>query len=549
MKRALIIALLLLALFAASLHWRHQPIRTERGLNVANLIGNVFTWIDAVVVTALFLRRRTAALGFLLNGILVIYGSVLMLRFNALMPPGTRPSGLYGWLVASTAPDLAVAWADFLVGAALWMVYVREGQTLLARGVARRSLPRIRGEHLVIVGSGVAGVSAAEAARQRGPNLAITLLGDERELPYRRLRLTPYMAGQETRESLLLRPRQWYRDQRINVVIDAYVTRIQPETHTLLVRGATEPMRYDRLILATGAYPRRLAVPGFDRRNVWVVRQIADADGILRSLRERDACVVVGGGLLGLETAKALALAGGLVQVVERAPRILPRQLDERGSARLADALRKEGLGLHTGTSVAAVEGEDRAARVVLTNGVELFADLVVVAAGIESQTRLAAAAGCHVQRGIVVDDRLATTVPDVYAAGDCAEHRATVYGMWPAAMEQGRVAGLQAAGGDGRFTGVVPFNLLKVVETPVYSVGLISAQQATDRELVLDRPDSYTKLTVRDGRLVGAVLVGDTKRSEVLTAAIVDRFDVARAATSGDAQAVLDALLVVPPP
>jgi len=544
MKRILITGLLLMALFSAALHWRiHNPADPVTGeIRFGYLMANALMWIDVVVVTGLFLRRRTAALAFLLNGIIVIYGSIMMFHWSiAGAPP---PSGLYGWLVNSTVPDIAAAWADFMLGAALWAVYVREGQALGARGVARRTLPRIRGDHLVIVGGGVAGVTAAEAARRTNPNLAVTIVGEEPELPYRRLRLTPYMAGQETRESLLLRPRQWYRDNRINLVTGTRVVAVDADGHHLTVRGAGGWMRYDRLILATGAYPRRLAVEGFGRRNVVSVRRLADVALIVAAIGEQDACVVIGGGLLGVEAAKALHLAGGQVQVVEAQGRVLPRQLDARGAERLAEALQGEGLALHLGRKVEAIEGGELATAIRLDNGVELFADLVVVAAGIRSNTDLAALAGCAVERGVMVDGHLATTVEDIYAAGDAAQHGGIVYGIWPAAMEQGRVAGINAAGGVETYTGTVPFNPLKVVETPVYSVGVIGAETPTDRELALDTDRCYKKLTVRDGVIIGAVLVGDDSEGEALATAIVERLDVSHEAASGDAAAVLEAVV-----
>jgi len=540
MKRILIAGLLLMALFAAALHWRiHNPF-TADGIRVGFLIANVLMWIDVVVVTALFLNRRTAALAFLLNGILVIYGSVMMFHYSA----AQHPAGLSGWLIGSLVPDIVAAWADFCLGAALWVVYVREGQALGARGVARKAVPNIRGEHLVVVGGGVAGVSAVEAARSENPAIAITLIGDEPELPYRRLRLTPYLAGQESRESLLLRPRQWYRDRRINLLTDTRVTRIDPTARTLTLRGDQPAVRYDQLVLATGSFPRRLPMAGLDKPNVFYVRRLADAEALRSAARSHDECVVIGGGLLGLETAKALALAGANVQVIEAADRVLPRQLDERGSERLADALRREGLALHLGRSVKQVHGEDRVSLVRLDNGVSLFANVVVVAVGIQPVTDLARGATCEVDRGIVVDDALSTTVDGIFAAGDAARHGGVVYGIWPAAMEQGRIAGINAAGGDEVFEGIVPFNPLKVVDAPVYSIGVTGAEVPTDRELVLDTAECYKKLTVRGDRLIGAVLVGDTAESEALAGAVVEGLDVSHESAGGDAAAVLAAIV-----
>jgi nitrite reductase (NADH) large subunit len=540
MKRVLIAGLLLMALFAAGLHWRiHNPVDRVTGrIRAPFLVANAVQWIDVVVVTILFLRRRTAPLAFLLNGIIAIYGSVMMFHYTAIM---MHPAGLKNWLINSLVPDIAALWADFMLGAALWLVYVREGQALAARGVSRRTLPRIRGEHLVVVGGGVAGVTAAEAARRTHPTLAITLVGEEPELPYRRLRLTPYMAGQESRESLLLRPRQWYRDNRINLVTGTRVVGVAPDRHEVTVRGPGGSMRYDRLILATGATPRRLPLEGVGRRNVSAVRRLADADALKAAVQEGDACVVIGGGLLGLETAKALALAGGRVQVVERAPYLLSRQLDARGAERLGHALQREGLSLHLGATIEALEGGEMATSLRLGSGVELFADLVVVAVGVQPDTLLAGLAGCQVERAVVVDDHMATTVEDIYAAGDATQHKGIAYGIWPAALEQGRVAGINAAGGGESYAGTVPFNPLKVVDIRVYSVGVISAETSADREVVLETEGFYKKLVVRDGVLVGAVLVGDDRDSEALAAAIVERLDVAREAATG-AAAILEA-------
>ena len=245
-----------------------------------------------------------------------------------------------------------------------------------------------------------------------------------------------------------------------------------------------------------------------------------------------------------LEAAKALRLAGAQVQVVEASEYVLSRQLDPPASRRLADALTREGLSFHLGRSVEAFLGGDTATGIRLDNGVELFADLVLLAVGVEPDTHLARLAGCEVERGVLVDDHLATSVDDIYAAGDVAQHAGKVYGIWPAALEQGRAAGRNAAGAVESYAGTVSFNPLKVVDTPAFSVGVIAAETSADRELLLETDRFYKKLVLRDGVLVGAVMVGDTTESGALTTAVAERLDVSHAAAAGDPAAVLAAVV-----
>ena len=379
--------------------------------------------------------------------------------------------------------------------------------------------PRSSGEGMtgmiVIVGGGIAGLSAAEAARKAAPEAAIALICKEEDLPYYRLNLTRYLAGEVTADELPVHQASWYAAQRITVLGGVEVTAIDRTARTISSKGQPT-LYYDKLVLAAGAHPLVPPIPGATRENVVTLRTRRDADFILRLSHEGARCVVVGGGVLGLETAAALARRKVRVTLVEGFDWLLPRQLNRVAAGRIADQALALGITLVLAARVKELAGDDCVRGVVLESGEVLPADLVVITAGVRSNSYLARLAGLEVNDGVVVDQHLATSDPDIFAAGDLAEHQGTVYGTWGPSRFQGVIAGMNAAGEAVVFAGIPRANSIKVLGAELFSIGMVHPDDASYR-IFSDDADHYHQFIFRDATLVGAVLVGDTSLAPAL--------------------------------
>ncbi|MBT9293242.1 NAD(P)/FAD-dependent oxidoreductase [Prosthecodimorpha staleyi] len=366
-------------------------------------------------------------------------------------------------------------------------------------------------DRIVIIGNGMAGLRLIEELEAIAPGRhELTVIGAEPVPAYNRVLLSSVLAGETTREEIALRPAAWYRERGCDLRLGDPAIAFDPAARTVtLASGTTVP--YDRLVLATGSRPIRLPLAGADLPGVVTFRDFADLDAIEAAAASGEGAVVIGGGLLGIEAAVGLAGRGVPVTLVHLMDRLMERQLDARGAALLARALAARGIRLRLGAQSAAIEGESRVTGLRLADGEILPAGLLCMAVGIRPETGLAAAAGLAIGRGILVDDRMQTSVPGHFAIGECAEHRGTVYGLVEPAYAQARAAAAALAGRDLAYQGSVPATNLKVSGLPVFSAGDFLGAPGTEAIVFEDRPlGHYRKLVIRDGRLVGAVLVGD---------------------------------------
>jgi NAD(P)H-nitrite reductase large subunit/ferredoxin len=366
-------------------------------------------------------------------------------------------------------------------------------------------------ERVVIIGNGIGGITTADHLRRRHPDVQIDVLAAEPHTLYNRMGISRLIYGRSAMIGLHLLPDAWYDEHRITCWLNTRAALIDREARE--VRLATgERLPYDRLVLATGSHARRPPVPGFGLGG-FVLRSSADAVGIRSYCQESGAraAVVAGGGLLGIEAAYALHKLGLQVTILERGPWLLRRQLDERGGELLRTYLHNLGLGVELETTVAECRGEGRLREVVLHDGRVLDAGVLLIAAGVQASTELAAAADLQINRGVLVDDHLRTSDPDIYAVGDVAECGSEHLGLWPSAVEQAEVAAENVAGGDKVYTGHTPVTMLKVVGVELSSAGLIDPPEG-GRELVDADEESlrYKKIVVdAEDRVCGAILLG----------------------------------------
>lgn len=367
-------------------------------------------------------------------------------------------------------------------------------------------------EPLVIVGNGMAAMRLVEELAQRAlGRYAIAVIGEEPRLAYNRVLLSSVLAREIAAADIELKSAQWWRDRGVTLLYGQGATSIDPDIRRVrLAGGATIP--YSKLVLATGSRPIRLSVPGMDLPGVMTFRDLGDVAAIEAAGAKKAKVVVIGGGLLGLEAAYGLAKAGANVTVVHLMDRLMERQLDARAAAMLKSAVEARGIKVRLNAETLAILGEERAEKVALKDGTELDADLVVVAAGIRASTDLARSAGLDVVRGVVVNDQLQTSRPDIYAIGECAEHRGICYGLVEPAYEQARVLATGLAGGTAAYAGSVLATNLKVSGVNVFSAGDFMGGAGTEQIALSDAGlGTYKKLVITDNKLVGAVLFGDT--------------------------------------
>jgi nitrite reductase (NADH) large subunit len=367
-------------------------------------------------------------------------------------------------------------------------------------------------EPLVIIGNGMAAARLVEELSKRAlGRYSIAVIGDEPHLAYNRVLLSSVLAKEVSHGDVELKPKRWWRDRGVTLLygtravgIDADIRRVR------LANGTSLP--FSHLVLATGSKPIRLNVPGMELPGVMTFRDLGDVAAIEAVAGPQTKAVVIGGGLLGLEAAYGLAKAGAQVSVIHLMDRLMERQLDPRASEMLKAVVQNKGIPVHLNAETARIQGNRHAESVVLKDGREIAANLVVVAAGIRPNVDLATSADLETGRGIVVDDRMQTSKAGIYAIGECAEHRGIAYGLVEPAYEQARELARGLSGETGHYPGSVLATNLKVSGVSVFSAGDFFGAAGTE-QIVLSDPGlaTYKKLVIANGKLVGAVLFGDT--------------------------------------
>jgi len=376
-------------------------------------------------------------------------------------------------------------------------------------------------EKLVVIGNGMAGCRAVEEVLARAPGrFHITIIGAEPRVNYNRIMLSPVLAGEKAFDDIIINGPQWYADNAIALISGDPAERIDREAHTVVTRGGLV-LPYDRLVIATGSDPFIIPVPGHDLAGVVTFRDLDDVDRMIAAAEAGEtegsnSAVVIGGGLLGLEAAHGLALRGMQVTVVHLMPTLMERQLDEAAGWLLRQELERRGHTILTSANTKAILGAaGRVAGIMLEDGTRIRADLVVMAAGIKPSVALAKAAGLACERGIVVDDNMVTSDHAILAVGECVQHRGACYGLVAPIWEMCRALADHLTGsGDGGagYEGSVTSTKLKVSGIDVFSAGDFSGGEGCEDIVMRDAAHGiYKRLVIRDNRLIGAVLYGDT--------------------------------------
>ncbi|MBP7339066.1 MAG: nitrite reductase large subunit NirB [Niveispirillum sp.] len=359
----------------------------------------------------------------------------------------------------------------------------------------------------------MAGIRAVEELLERAPDLCdITVFGAEPRVNYNRIMLSPLLSGEKTFDQIVINDLDWYLQNRIKLFAGDPVEQIDRDDQVVVTRsGLSVP--YDRLLIATGSMPIVIPIPGARLPGVVTFRDVDDVDRMLAASARGGHAVVIGGGLLGLEAAVGLKARGMNVTVLHLAGHLMERQLDSSAGHLLAQELERRGLTVLTSADTAAILGDTHVTGVALKDGTELKADLVVMAVGIRPDTRLAAAAGLEIGRGILVDDHMVTNDPAICAVGECVQHRGACYGLVQPLFEMAKVLADHLAGKQGAgYTGSVTSTKLKVTGVDVFSAGDFSGGPGTEDIVFRDAGRGvYKRIVLQDGRIKGAVMYGDT--------------------------------------
>lgn len=384
-------------------------------------------------------------------------------------------------------------------------------------------------EKLVLIGNGMAGVNAIEHLLKLAPDkYSITIFGKEPHPNYNRILLSYVLAGDSKVSDIVTHPFEWYESNGITLHTGETVISIDASQKTVTSDKGTV-VQYDKLILATGSNPFMLPLPGANKEGVMAYRTIQDCEIMIQSARTYKKAVVIGGGLLGLEAARGFLHLGMEVDVVHIVDTIMERQLDRTASKLLQEALEAQGMNFLLGKQSEEIIGDERVSGLKFKDGTVAEADLIVMAVGIRPNVELAKQAGIEVNPGIVVNDYLETSAADIYAVGECAMHRGTVYGLVAPLFEQGAVLAKHLAGiATNPYEGSVVYTKLKVSGVDVFSGGQFMEAEGTKTIRVQDDfTGIYKKVVIQDNKVIGAVLFGDTSDGTRLMSMIRNGTDI----------------------
>ncbi|VAW83271.1 Nitrite reductase [NAD(P)H] large subunit [hydrothermal vent metagenome] len=368
-------------------------------------------------------------------------------------------------------------------------------------------------EKLVLVGNGMAGVRTLEELLKLAPDAYdITVFGSEPYGNYNRILLSPVLAREKNIDDIMLNDLSWYKENNIILHAGKEITKIDRVNRKVMAADGTTAS-YDRLLLATGSNPFIIPVPGHDLNGVITFRDIHDVEAMLDASSKYKNAVVIGGGLLGLEAAYGLRTQGMDVTVVHLLDSLMERQLDKPAAALLKEQLQEKGLNFKMEAQTEAIVGGERVTGVRFKGGEEITAELVVMAVGIRPNIKLAQASGIHCERGVVINDTMQTFDPRIYAVGECVQHRQATYGLVAPLFDMGKVCANHLANlGYARYQGSATSTKLKVTGIELFSVGNFNGDDSTEEIIVQDKSRGvYKKVVIKDDKIEGAVLYGDT--------------------------------------
>jgi nitrite reductase (NADH) large subunit len=383
----------------------------------------------------------------------------------------------------------------------------------------------------IIIGNGVAGTEAAKAIRQRDPSAEIKIFTQDHYPFYSRPRLPELLAREVGVEEIFVHNCEWYHKNKIQLYLNCTVKNIDTKNQKITLVDKSN-FTYNKLLLALGSSSVLPPIEGINTiEGVFTLRSVEDVLTITKRAALSKTVTLIGGGLLGLESGNGLGKLGLSVTVVEFFDRLLPRQLDGEGSVILQKQMEDIGLKFFLGAQSKSIKNSGSTKILELQDGRVIESNFILVSAGIKPNIILAQETGISVNKGILANDRMETNITQIYAAGDVAEHKGRIYGIWPAAQRQGVIAGSNMAGGNEMYMGTVPSTSLKVAGIHLTSMGDILTEDKTVEQVKVKNSskNTYKKLFIKDGKLVGAIFLGDTKNAYEMGQLMEKKVDVSK--------------------
>lgn len=360
-------------------------------------------------------------------------------------------------------------------------------------------------KNFVIIGSGVAAVNAAKTIREYDKGSNIFIFGEEPLLPYKRIKLSKDLYSDLHSEKVLIKKKKWYQDNHISVFINTKVVKINTDEQ-FIVTSNEAVFSYHKLLICTGANNRRLEINGINKKNIFTIRDMKEADELKGHLEDKESVVTIGGGVQGLETAWSILKAGKKVSIVEVAPLLMRRQLDTKSSLLLKRKIEKEGVKVYLNTSIDSILGKESVTGIKMNDNSQINCDSIVYSIGVTPNTKLVHDTAIKLNRGIVVDEKMRTNIDSVYAAGDVAEVNNEIEGLWGTALEQGRVAGSNMVSKTAIYKKEIPTTIFNAFNVSLFSIGVVNEEQCDTTIVEEDGKEKYTRLFIKDNKIVGVI-------------------------------------------
>lgn len=375
--------------------------------------------------------------------------------------------------------------------------------------------------NIVIVGGGIAAVSAVKAIREFDKDANISMICEEPFYPYIRIKLSKGMFDSLEEEKILVQKKGWYEENNVNINVGKKAVKIKTETNEVILSDGSS-VKYDKLLLATGAENNKPPIDGIDKKGVFTLRTLKNALEIRKNVEENIKILNIGGGVQNLELAWILHKNGKEVSVAEFQQRLMPNQLDVRASEILQKAAEASGVKIYLNTAVDKILGEDKVTSVLTKDKNEIECQVVLYATGIKPNINLLKDTALKTNRGVVVNGKMETNIENIYAAGDVAEVNGRNIGLWTVSTEQGKIAGYNIAGREAEYKNQVPTTNLNAFNISVFSMGIVDEKAA---DLTIDKDEAeqnkYIRIFIKDNKIIGAIVIGDVKCSQVIKKAI----------------------------
>ncbi|NLC04782.1 MAG: NAD(P)/FAD-dependent oxidoreductase [Tissierellia bacterium] len=384
----------------------------------------------------------------------------------------------------------------------------------------------------LIIGNGIAGLSAAKEIRKNDKIGKITMVTSEEYLTYYRLKLSKSLSESADSQSLIINNQSWYDDRNIKVILSKIVERIDTRDN-IVVLDDSSLIKYEKLLIATGAKSFIPPIHGKFKEGVFALRTIRDLNYIKKYLSNRDRVLIIGGGLLGLEAAWSLHLLGKKVSIVEFAPYLLPKQLDKELGDKLASKLEELEMKVYLASTAEEIIGDTNATGIIVNNGEIIKSDAIFISSGIRPNLDIIRDTDIIFDRGILVNSHLQTNIENIYAAGDVVEINNMIIGLWTTANEQGKIAGANMAGNTVEYKQAKLFTTLSIGDIKVFSVGNILDYDEFYEFKDISK-DIHYKLYINYGKIIGAILFGNISEMNNIRNAVFSKMEIQEYLKSG---------------